>query len=283
MTNPEKTEICQKCLEALTGSESQHLPPEMLHHLETCSSCAQMLKVLEHLQHAGSAFANESHPDLKLSIMRRLEPSLEQRRNQAPQAATQAPVPGYLIWLLKLLPALALIVFIAVSSTTPPQPGIIGKPTDHQTTAMLPAVFRLSLNNGPANEVSLDNPVSLEQNETAIVTVPDGSTLKVSGPARLNVLPRGFHLAQGHLQAEVIPGLGEFKGSTPHGQITVLGTVFTVDVEPRHTQVAVVSGRVKVQADGQAAVVLAAGEKTEIRQTADVSTQTETIPPVDSE
>ena len=281
MTKPEKTEICQKCLEAITGSENQHPAPEMLQHLETCSSCAQMLKVLGHLRHTGSAFANESHPELKISIMRRLEPVLEQRRNLAAQ--TPVPTPGYLIWFFKLLPALALVFIIAVSSINYPQPDLISKPANNSTNSMVSTVFRLSLNNGAANEVSLDNPVSLEPNETAIVTVPDGSILRVSGPARLNVLPRGFHLAQGHLQAEVIRVPGEFIGTTPHGQITVLGTVFTVDVETRHTLVAVVSGRVKVESDGQTAVVLAAGEKTKIQQSADVSTQTETIPAVDSE
>ncbi len=281
MTSQNQNAMCQKCLEAITGQEPQHLDPEMLHHLETCSSCARQLKVFEQLRQEGSAFSGDSCPELKLNIMRRLEPALEQRRMARAAAASTSSFN----WLWKLFPALATVLIVTVlifnsmspRGNTPAQHGSAGISTSSSTG------YRLALNNAAPVTVSLDNPVTLGENETAIVTGPDGSSFKVMGPARLNVMPRGFHLLNGHLQAEVIPGLGEFTGTTPHGQITVLGTVFTVDTDQRHTRVAVISGRVKVQADGKEAIVLAAGEKTEISQQTNVSTQTETIPALDNE
>ncbi len=281
MNSQNQNSMCQKCLEAITGPESQHLDPEMLHHLETCSSCARQLKVFEQLQHEGSAFSGDSFPELKLNIMRRLEPALEQRRMARAAASSTADFS----WLWKFVPVLTSVLIVAVlllNSISPRgnTPALHGPA---EISAPSGTGYRLALNNTAPVTVSLDNPVTLIENETAIVTGPDGSLLKVAGPARLNVMPRGFHLLNGHLQAEVVPGLGEFTGTTPHGQITVLGTVFTVDTDHRHTRVAVISGRVKVQADGKEAVLLAAGEKTEISQQTDVSTQTETIPALDKE
>ncbi len=279
MTSQQTTEMCQKCLEALTGSEQQLHHPEILAHLESCPSCAQMLSTIEHLHREGSAFVGESHPDLKLRIMRSLEPALEQRRARN-TVASASVARG---WFWQLLSGIAVLLIVAVSIFGTRHPEIVSPPTTGPVTASIPTSFMMVVNGGVPTQVSLDNPVSLFAEETATVTVPDGSTLQVNGPARLNILPRGFHLVQGRLQAEVVKGQGEFTGTTPHGQITVLGTVFKVETDQRKTLVEVISGRVRVQADGQQATILADGEKTELHQPENISTQTETIPAVDSE
>lgn len=279
MTNPQTSELCQRCIEALTGPEASLNNPETQAHLASCSSCARILTTIEHLRQEGSAFACESHPDLKLRIMRSLEPALEKRRaSQITAGMTQT---RSWFWLLSSCLTLLLITVISLYTVnrqpilTPPEP--LG-----HLTASVPASFMMTVDGKTPAEISLDSPVSLFTGETAVITVPDGSLLHVKGPARLNVLPRGFHLLQGHIRVEAAPADTEFKGTTPHGTITVIGTVFSVFTDQRHTRVEVSSGRVRVDADGQMPVILNAGENTEICPDGP-STETEIIPEIDNE
>jgi hypothetical protein len=279
MKSQQTTEMCQKCLEALTGSEKHLHDPECLAHLESCPACAQMLTAIEHLRHEGSAFAGDSHPDLKMRIMRSLEPALAQRRTGSNPATSTAGRS----WFWQLLSGVAVLMIAVISLIVTRPPTVVDPPAPVLVTARTPTTFKMVINGKAPTQVSLDNPVSLFADESAAITIPDGSTLQVSGPARLNILPRGFHLVQGRLQADVAKGGGEFICSTPHGQITVLGTVFKVETDQRKTLVEVVSGRVRVQADGQAPIILEAGAHTELHHPESISTQTETIPAVDSE
>lgn len=279
MTNPQTTDLCHRCLEALTSSEAHLHAPEIQAHLSSCSSCRQMLETLEHLRREGSAFAGESHPELKLKIMRNLEPALEKRR--ACQSSTGPTQTRGWFWLLSSCLAVVLVAFVSLYTLnrqpilTPPEP-------IQHFTASVPTSFIMSMNGKTPIEISLDSPVSLFAGEAASIIVPDGSQLHVEGPARLNVLPRGFHLLQGHLRAEVAAAGTDFTGTTPHATITVLGTVFSVTADQRHTRVEVSSGRVRVEADGRAPLILNTGDVTEISPHSP-TTETEIIPEIDNE
>ncbi len=282
MTSPQDSTICQKCREAISGSEADLLrDPSLQQHLATCPECASMLNTIGHLRQQGSAFAGESYPELKIRIMQRLEPALQQRRNAAAEPARPTFVTGN--WFLKLASVFCITVLgiiLIYQNFNPATPGPAAPPQAVISTA--PTSFMIALNAGTPTQVSLDNPISLFKGDSAVINVPDGSTLHVTGPARLNVCPRGFHLLQGQIKAEVVAGKGEFVATTPHGQITVLGTVFTVTTDQRRTLVEVTSGRVRVSGDNHTETVLNAGEKTEMYQPG-ISSETEIIPAVDSE
>ena len=282
MTSLQDNTLCQKCREAISGSEAELLrDPSLQQHLATCPECAQMLNTIGHLRQQGSAFAGESYPELKIRIMQRLEPALQQRRNTAAEPAR--PPLASKNWFLKFASVfcIAVLGIVLIYQNHSPVERV---PVSTQQPAIsaTPTSFTIALNSGAPTQVSLDNPVSLFNGDSAVINVPDGSTLRVTGPARLNVCPRGFHLLQGQLKAEVVSGKGEFIATTPHGQITVLGTVFTVATDQRHTLVEVSSGRVRVSGDNHAETILNAGEKTEMYQPG-ISSETETIPAVDSE
>lgn len=283
MTSQQENAICQNCREAISGGEADLLrDPALQQHLSACPECAHMLNTIGHLRQHGSAFAGESYPELKTRIMQRLEPALQQRRNTA-AAAEPAPTSGTANWFFKLASVLGIAVlgiFLIYQNNSPA--GHPGTSIEQPIISAAPTSFTIALNSGALTEVSLDNPVSLFNGDSAVINVPDGSVLHVTGPARLNVCPRGFHLLQGQLKAEVVPGKGEFIATTPHGQITVLGTVFMVAADQRRTLVEVISGRVKVSGDSQTEMILNAGEKTEMYQPG-ISSETETIPAVDSE
>lgn len=279
MNSPEISEKCQKCLDAIMSGQ---LPDrEMQAHMASCQACIQAVHTLESLKREDSAFSHESYPELKLKIMRRLEPVLEKSR------MAQVHEKTCFSWslLFRTSFAIAVVMLVCFSLFIGRGPAIVVSPpeVDLAETATRADSFMLALNGKEATQISLDNPVSVFAGETAEITVPDGSKLKVVGPARLTVAQRGFHLLQGRLQASVVKGAGEFIGTTPHGQIVVLGTVFICETDARKTLVEVVSGKVKVTADGSEPKLLSAGEKIEMCQSGAVSTETETIPAIDSE
>lgn len=282
MTSQQKSAMCQKCLEVMSGNEAELLrDPSLQQHLAACPECAAMLNTIAHLRHQGSAFAGESYPELKTRIMQRLEPVLQQRRNAAAEPARPPVVATN--WLFRFASVFCITVLgiaLIYQNFNPAHPRPAAPPQTVISTA--PTSFMIALNSSTPTQVSLDNPISLFNGDSAVINVPDGSTLHVTGPARLNVCPRGFHLLQGQIKAEVVAGKGEFVATTPHGQITVLGTVFTVTTDQRRTLVEVTSGRVRVSGDNHTETVLNAGEKTEMYQPG-ISSETEIIPAVDSE
>ena len=174
--------------------------------------------------------------------------------------------------------ALVLAIALTMPSVQPPSPKDLSK---QALPIVLTQNFKLSVNDGPVKEISLDNPVALFAGERAVITVPDGSVLKAEGPARLTLTPQGFHLASGFLTASVAKESKEFIGTTPHGQIIVLGTVFSCNSTAQKTIVKVIEGKVKVKPDQGPEKILKAGETAEmLGETADES---ETIPSIDSE
>jgi hypothetical protein len=273
----ENNKICQDCLETVVDRSSPD--SRALQHLQGCEACRQTASTLELIRREGTAFGDETHPELRLRLIKSLAPLVAARKENA----RTAPANG-LSWLWKFSLAFA-IILVALATTLYQPTTVIAPPTDSPQIASLPAQqsFKLSLNGGEPREVSLDNPVALFANDSGEITLPDQSRLLVSGPARLTLAPRGFHLLQGQVRAEVARGTEEFSATTPHGIITVLGTVFVCETHSRFTTVEVLSGKVRVSSDHAPAVILGPGEKSRMGQQAVGSTETGTIPSLDSE
>ena len=275
----EHNKICQDCLETLIDRSSPD--NRVLQHLSSCNACQQTASTLELIKREGTAFADENHPELKLRIVKTLAPLVAARKEYAQKDADAL---SNLSWLWKL--SLAFVIVTAVLVTTLYQPAAkISPPGITPQITSLPAQhsFTLTVNGGERREVSLDSPVALFAGDSGEITLPDRSRLLVSGPARLTLAPRGFHLLQGQVKAEVARGTEEFSATTPHGIITVLGTVFVCETQSRFTTVEVLSGKVRVSSDNAPAVILGPGEKSRMGQQPVSSTETGTIPSLDSE
>lgn len=93
----------------------------------------------------------------------------------------------------------------------------------------------------------------VEGGATIAVTDRTGTVIEVSGPADLATpqgegdhTPRPVALTLGHIRCRVAPQAPDrpFRVRTPHALMTVVGTVFTVDVDRDGTRLAVQEGRV---------------------------------------
>ncbi|MBU1108252.1 MAG: FecR family protein [Candidatus Riflebacteria bacterium] len=277
MSNSENEKLCQDCLESVLNRQSPD--SRTLQHMQSCDGCRQTIATIELLKREDSAYGDESHPELKLKLIKKLAPIVT-ARSEVPKASLATSF----AWLWKL--SIAVIVLVAAWSTlTTQSTTVIKPPAGTPQIASLPQqyTFTLSLNGGESQQVSMDNPVALFANDSGEITLPDRSRLLVKGPARLTLAPRGFHLLQGHVRAEVTRGMGEFVATTPHGIVTVLGTVFVCESYSRYTTVEVLSGKVRVSSDHAPATVLGPGEKSRMGQQKASSSETETIPSLDSE
>lgn len=272
MNIQELTKSCENAVEqALSGN------PANQEHVAGCEQCRQMIATISAIRNeAAPADLSAEFPQLKASVMKRLRPILKEKYgDERSESFLQS-------WFFKFTLGAAALLLI-FSMTIP----IIGDKIPDKISGKnsLPIVltqnFSISVNRSEARSVSLDNPVSLFSGETAEITLPDSSILKVEGPARLTLAPRGFHLASGFLTATVSKGKGTFTGTTPHGQIEVLGTVFSCDSTAQKTVVKVIEGKVKVKPDKGSEKILTAGETAEMHNEA--SPDSETIPSIDSE
>ena len=277
MENGERDKLCQDCLESVLDRQSPD--SRTLQHLQSCAECRQIVSTLALLKREDTAYGDESHPELKLKLIKKLAP-LVAARGEVPKPSLIASF----AWLWKL--SIAVIVLVIAWSTLTTRPADTTKPpAGIPHVASLPAQhsFALVVNGGESHQVSMDNPVALFANDSGEITLPDQSRLLVKGPARLTLAPRGFHLLQGHVRAEVARGTDEFVATTPHGIITVLGTVFVCESHSRYTTVEVLSGKVRVSSDHAPATVLGPGEKSRMGQQTANTSETETIPSLDSE
>lgn len=265
---------CQQTMEALINNEVKQ---ELQLHIGNCENCRQMAETVTALQKFGSAFDPTENLNLKKRVINRLLPVIKQ------PSARGEPRTQLFSWRYILAAAMAVVALFSISQFKQkdlPQ-------TDNLSKLPIiakgdPATFDISVNGKSPVKVSMDNPISLFSNETALVSLADGSSISVSGPARMTVQPRGFHLLSGKATATVIPGSGQFAATTIHGRIEVLGTVFTCETSPSRTVVSVQRGKVRVADNNGDTKILEAGDKTEIGQETSVNS-TEVIPLISRE
>jgi hypothetical protein len=226
-------------------------------------------------KNAGPEDYSKEFPGLKARVLKRLQPVLEQKYQKTAERSI------FSSWFFRFaLIGAAVILLVVIQFNAGTRVANKQKPA---LPIQLSQGFRISVNKKPAQQVSMDNPVSLFKSEKAVITLPEGSRLKVQGPARLSISPRGFHLTRGALTAEVSKRPETFTGTTPHGKIEVLGTIFSCETTPNKTTVRVVQGKVKVIPDKGKHEILKAGDSTEMKNKKGISAASETIPSIDSE
>lgn len=278
MKKHELTNTCQTSIDQVMNENS--LNADMQAHVGSCEGCQTTIATLNAISENGApADYSCEFPGLKQRVLRAIKPIM---KAQYAQESSGSPFSGWVFRLVFAGTALVLLL-AAVSPIWQQSPGK-DSPKPNGAVQMTSAKsFKISVDGKPFTESSIDNPVSLFSGETASIKTPDGSLLKVKGPTRLNVTPRGFHLLSGSLVAEVVKDSTAFIGTTPHGQIEVLGTVFSCDSSAQKTIVKVFAGKVKVTPDCGLPVILKPGDFTEMTSNAAVSSGSETIPSIDSE
>jgi hypothetical protein len=272
MTTDNLTNTCIETLEQVIDEKV----PVATQHLETCETCKQISTTAHAIKTSGApADYSDEFPGLKQRIMHKIEPVFRARYQQTSSVSDM-----FSAWGLKLALAGAAFLVLFAMFSSPRMPVSL----DHSDTPLpikLVQTFKMTINEGPKIDKSMDAPVTLDSDQIAEIIVPDGSTLTVSGPAKLNVFPRGFHLIEGNLIAKVTKSRKDFKATTPHGKISVLGTIFSCDTTSRRTTVKVLQGKVRVTPDQGQSIILTAGESTEMQNK--IITDSETIPSIDSE
>ena len=125
------------------------------------------------------------------------------------------------------------------------------------------------------DKVNARDVVATNRNGRLRVVLKDGSTLNMGGNTRVTLLRhdrqgRETHvdLAMGTLRTKVIDlkkDGGFFQLTTPHSNLTVVGTDFSVEVNPTRTRVVVYAGIVAVKPrNKETAVNVAAGQSIEV-------------------
>jgi ferric-dicitrate binding protein FerR (iron transport regulator) len=125
------------------------------------------------------------------------------------------------------------------------------------------------------DKVNARDVVATNRDGRVRVVLKDGSTLSMGANTRVTLLrhDREGHethvdVAMGTMRsqvAEVKKAGGFFQLTTPHSNLTVVGTDFSVDVNPTRTHVVVYSGIVAVKPrDKDTAVSVAAGQSIEV-------------------
>ncbi|WP_022836729.1 FecR family protein [Salisaeta longa] len=95
--------------------------------------------------------------------------------------------------------------------------------------------------------------VRVAEGAQEMVTLADGSTVRLQGAAMLEYVPgdgfdRAVTLSAGQAFFDVKEGRTAFTVTTPTAQTTVLGTQFAVTAEERRTEVILATGRVRLKA-----------------------------------
>lgn len=268
-------QICNTCIESLI--DRKRLSSEGEHHVLTCKGCKAVINTMGAIALQGSAYS-EDLTGIKFRLMQKLVPMLPSKESISRK---ETSLPNRLIpWLLSFSVAGAFLIMFAIFQHTPtPKMNnrvVVGQCLSAKT-------FRISMNCGEMKIISLDDPVTLTKTDTATIHIPDGSRLKVRGPARLNINPRGFHLVEGYVLAKVKKGKVPFISTTPQGQIRVLGTIYTCETTRDKTLVTLIKGSVKVIPDYGSPTILKPRDTAILKLKSDISVVRDNIPPINRE
>ncbi len=284
------TDKCKEAIDALLNESGvNNTSTELLEHAAQCPACQNALNVVGQMREHESAFKKEPDSHLKLKIMKKLESELLQNPSEVSKVVQNPARPGKFsltrLWQAFALAAVAAaVVLYAMSAGVSYAPIRHSVPVPGSSDFLLSSnnTYKITVNENPELEISVDNPVTLFDNEIASIEFPDGSKAQLSGPARITILNRGFHLVQGDLFIKVKKLPAEFRGSTPHADITVLGTSFRCIANRQKTVVFVDTGKVRVTSSTGTEKILSAGESTEALKDKTES-ETDSIAPIDTE
>lgn len=266
---------CQQTIEVIIDGQ---IDDACQSHLSACESCRQITANVSALTYLSSSYDDSEHLNLKKRVINRLAPLIK----NGPATVPAKNSSSWYRWLISLSLAGSLAIMLMISNQPAPvEPGAANRPpiiavAESQT-------FSMSINGKASATISMDSPVSLFNNENALIKLADDSEIMVEGPSRLTIKPRGFHLLAGKATATVEPGKTSFVATTIHGRVEVLGTIFTCETSPRTTIVSVKRGRVKVVANDGNEKILGAGESSHLTSENDVGSKTEGIPKISQE
>ena len=275
MLRREFSEKCKSCIDCLL--DSKDLTQEQQQHMGSCPDCKELLTLVNSMKQEETAYEKKDYSALKSKIVNKLAKNL-------PQPTSTSLLSKLSTWALSLSLAGALLIYISFNiSPTPPTPTPMTS-TQIKSSIQTTGNYQISFNGKDFLTESLDNPVYVAPGDQAKIQLPDKSMLEVTGPTNLTIAERGFHIISGKLIAKVTKDKNnKFVGTTPHGTITVLGTIFTCNVTHSETQVSVKEGKVRVSPDKGLPIVLTAGESAKMQKSEDISTESGQIPPIDSE
>ena len=250
----EEKSICQTISDKASGC-NQKLTANEQQHISSCSECKQVLSLISQLQQRESAYDSS---DISIKLRNRIISKITPLVTKPPLTLTQRIWQTISAFKLQFsvataFDAVVLLTIFNFSQSTPIAVDTYNNSSHANNT------YQLTMH-GKTSNISLDEPILVDKNQIATAIVPDGSTLEIKGPSRLTINERGFHLAYGILTAEVVKASSDFKGTTTHAIITVLGTKFTVDAKQRSTRVEVLSGRVAVTSNDHYMKILNAGD-----------------------
>ncbi|MFZ2956316.1 MAG: FecR family protein [Candidatus Ozemobacteraceae bacterium] len=126
--------------------------------------------------------------------------------------------------------------------------------------------------NGQAVTVSFARPFVLAT-ETASVQTPDGTVIDLSGPAVVEFSRRGLFLESGKALIRVSHNPEAYRAITPHGTVTDIGTIFSLEVSPGQTSITVLDGSVRlVPLLGSPSVLIAGQSGVMLKSSGETST-----------
>jgi hypothetical protein len=269
------------CHEAINSVISENATTEQKNHVCSCDFCKSQIGVISAIKATGS-LPTEDFSALKGRILKKLAPIMEEKKlaSKSPQTSS---IKSWFSWGFGA--ALAGAFLVLMLSNNPHIPKSVNTTINPaNSTSLSNKCFQIAINNENNKTISLDNPVSIFEKETALITIPDGSKIKAVGPARLSIMERGFHILNGKIEVSVVPGKKKFVGTTPHGQITVLGTVFSCDVTSDKSDIFVTKGKVRVDPDNGKSQILTAGQKIAITTNPSaILNLKEKVPPIATE
>lgn len=133
------------------------------------------------------------------------------------------------------------------------------------------ALVTLAEGGGPAVGTTFDRgaTITLPAGARVRLRLGNGSEVLISEQADLRLRDRDhLTLRQGHAELTVAPradGAAPLTIATPHGDARVLGTAFTLTVDPQQTVVQVSHGRVQVERSDGASIAANAGQRAVLR------------------
>ena len=258
---------CQKALDMLISEDSaKNATADIIGHAVTCPDCHALIDAVSSIRAHGSLYAGEKHLDLKNRILQKINTETQKPviNTVSREETFVNPLTRYLpVWLrFSLSFAIIMGIVIYLLSTFSAQNQIPIKANKNEiVTASIKSnennlnelneedYYTVSFNGSKSEQMHIDEPVTLLNNEIASVVLPDGSKAVLHGTAKLVIHPRGFHLAEGKIEINVSKSNKQFAATTPHGRIVVFGTSFSVDVSKLETDVYVKAGQVRVTPD----------------------------------
>ena len=270
------TDKCSKILdEALTCLDSNSkMSKEADDHISSCCECRRSLEAVKSLRASvESVLPAEDNENLRIRLSNSLEAAMEKRRASSVVTAKEVKVSFFdrLNWYFLSFAAVTAIAVLLVwqfignsNPATIKQNHSVMLSQIPENTLNSDGQYLISIDGLPEKSISLDEPVTLKQGQRAKITLCDGSVILAQNATQLNVQPRGFHLLKGKISVKAAKCPSTFKGTTPHGTITVLGTEFTCETNNDKTAVAVQSGSVSVNSNDGNYQILNPGQKAEM-------------------